>query len=126
MPPVPQAAGRVVDGLDDVALAQVLLGRQQQVHHQLDHLARREMLAGLFVRLFRTDPDELLEDVAHLDVVDATRRQIDRGELLDDFVQQVLLGHARDLLIEGQALHDFANVLREAVDVGVEVRCKLV
>ena len=53
-------------------------------------------------------------------------RQIDRGERLDDLVQQVLLGHARDLLIEREALHDLADVRREAVDVGVEVGRELI
>ena len=37
-------------------------GREQQVDHQLDHLARGEVLPGLLVRLLRADPDELLED----------------------------------------------------------------
>ena len=121
------AAGRVVDGLDDVALAQVLLRREQEVDHQLDHLARSEVLPGLLVRLLRADPDELLEDVAHLDVVHARQaRGRSRRERLDDLVEQVLLRHAGDLLVEREALHDLADVLREAVDVGVEVRRELV
>ena len=71
------AAGRIVDGLDHVAPAKVLLRREQKVDHQLDHLARCEVLAGLLVRLLGADPDELLEDIAHLDVVHALRRKID-------------------------------------------------
>ena len=124
MPPVPQAG--IVDGLDDVAAAQVLLRREQQVDHQLDHLARREVLPGLLVRLLRADPDQLLEDVAHLDVVHALGREVDGGERLDDLVEQVLFGHARDLLVEREPLHDVADVLREAVDVAVEIRRELV
>ena len=120
------AAGRVVDGLDHMAAAQVLLRREQQVDHQLDHLARGEVLPGLLVRLLRADPDEFLEDVAHLDVVHAVGREIDRGERLDDLVEQVLLGHPRDLLVEGEPLHDGADVGREAVDVAVEVGRELV
>ena len=86
------------------------------------------MLAGLLVRLLGADPDEFLEDVAHLDVVDVAReeRSIRIAEGLDDLVEQVLLRHARDLLIEREALHDLADVLREPVDVGVEVRRELV
>ena len=47
-------------------------------------------------------------------------------ERLDDLVEQILLGHARDLLVEGEPLHDVADVLREAVDVAVEIRRELV
>jgi hypothetical protein len=120
------AAGRVVDGLDHVAAAQVLLRGEQQVDHQLDDLAGREVLPGLFVRLLRADPDEFLEDIPHLDVAHAVRGQVDRGELLDDLVEEVLLRHARDLLIEREPLHDLADIAREAVDVGVEVGRELV
>ena len=115
------AAGRVVDGLDDVALAQVAFRGQQQIDHELDDLARGEVLAGLLVGLFGADADEFLEDVAHLHVVHALRGQIDRGEALDHLVEQVLLGHARDLRVEGEPLHDVAHVGREAGDVGVQV-----
>ena len=120
------AAGRVVDGLDDVALAQVPFGRQQQVDHQLDHLARREVLPGLLVGLLRPDADELLEDVAHLHVVHPLRREVDPGEALHHLVEQVLLLHAGDLPVEGETLHDLAHVGRESVDVGVQVGGDLV
>ena len=118
--------GRVVDRLDHVALAQVPLRREQEVDHQLDHLARGEVLSGLLVRLLGADPNDLLKGVSHLDVVHAVGRQIDRGELLDDLIEQVFLRHTGDLLIEGKPLHDFPDVLREAVDVGVKIRRKLV
>ena len=84
--------------------AQVGLGRQQQADHQPDHLPRREVLPGLLVGLLRADADQLLEDVAHLYVVDAIRREVDLGELLHDLEQEVLLVQARDLRIEGEAL----------------------
>ena len=93
-----RAAGGVVDGFDDVAAGEVLLRREQEIDHELDHLARGEVFPGFLVRLFRADPNEFLEDVAHLDVVHALRREIDGGELLDDEVEQVLLGHVGDLL----------------------------
>ena len=64
-----RAAGRIIDRLDDMAAGEVFLRRQQQIDHELDHLARSEVLPGLLVRLFCADPDEFLEDVAHLDVV---------------------------------------------------------
>ncbi len=122
---MPQA-GRVVDRLDHVALAQVLLRRKEEVDHQLDHLARGEVLSGLLVGLLGADPDQLLEDVAHLDVVHARRGEVDGGEGLDDLVEQVLLGHAGDLLVEGELLHDVADVPREGVEVTVQVLRELV
>ena len=71
-------AGRIVNGFDDVAAGEVLLRREEEIDHELDHLARGEVLAGLLVGLLRADPDEFLEDVAHLDVVHAGGREIDR------------------------------------------------
>ena len=95
---------------------EVLLRREQQIDHELDHLARGEVLPGLLVRLLRADPDQLLEDVAHLDVVHARRaRGRSAAERLDDLVEQVLLGHAGDLLVEREPLHDGAHVRREAL-----------
>ena len=45
---------------------------------------------------------------------------------LDDEIEQVLLGHVRDLRAEVELLHDGADVGREAVDVAVEIRRELV
>ena len=109
-----------------MALAQVPFGRQQQVDHQLDHLARREVLPGLLVGLLRPDADELLEDIAHLHIVHPFRREVDSGEALHHLVEQVLLLHAGDLPVEGEALHDLAHVGRESVDVGVQIGGDLV
>ena len=92
-----RAAGRVVDGFDDVAAGEVFLRREQEIDHELDDLARREVFPGLLVRLLRADPDEFLEDVAHLDVVHAGGRKVDGGKTLDDKIEQVLFGHLGDL-----------------------------
>ena len=64
-------AGRVVDGLDLVSIAEVGLGRQQQADHQSNHLARGEVFARLLVGLLRSDADQLLEYIPHLHVVNA-------------------------------------------------------
>ena len=103
-------AGGVIDRLDDVALAQVRFRRQQQVHHQLDDLARGEVLAGLFVGLLRSDADQFLEDIPHLHVVDPLRRQVQFGEPLDDLEELVVLVHARYLLAKPEAVHNLADI----------------
>ena len=119
-------AGRVVNSLDDVALVQVLLRDEQKVHHQSDYFARGEMFAGVLVGLLRTDSDQFFEGVAHLDVVDVFRRQVNSGESLDDLIEQVLFRHTRNLVVERETLHDLSYVRRVTVDVGVEVRGELV
>lgn len=75
--------------------------------------------AGFLIGLLCADPDEFLEDIAHLDVVHAIRRKVDGGELLDDEVEQVFLSHLRNLRIEAEPFHNGAHVGREAVDVAV-------
>ena len=59
--------------------------------------------------------------VPHLHVVDALGREVDVRELLDDLVEQVPLVHARDVLVEPEALHDLEDVVREVPDVAAEV-----
>src|SRR5690349_10240797 len=103
-----------------MTLAKILLRREQEVDHQLDHLTRGEMLPCLFIRLLGADPDELLEDVTHPDIrlrrCQTWEGEIDCGiaERLDDLIQEVFLRHPRDLLIERESFHDLADVLREA------------
>ena len=79
------------------------------------------MLAGLLVGLLGADADQLLEDVPHLHVVDALRREVHVGERLHDLEQQVPLVHARDVILEPEALHDLAHIGRERGDVAAEV-----
>ena len=75
-----RAAGGIVNGFDDVAAGEVFLRREEEIDHELDDLARGEMFPGLLVGLFRADPNEFLEDVAHLHVVHCVGRQVDGGE----------------------------------------------
>jgi hypothetical protein len=109
-----------------VAAAKVFFWRQQEIHHQANDLAWSEVLPGLLVRLLSADADQFLEDVSHLHVVHTVRREVYSGESLDDLVEQVLLRHARDLLIKGKAIHDVAHVLGKAIDVGIKVGSELV
>ena len=103
-----------------MAAAQVVFRREQQVHHQADDLARREMLSGFFVRLLCPNADELFKHVAHLHVVHAFRGEIYPGECLHHLIKKVFLRHACDLLSEGEALHDFPDIGRKTIDVLVQ------
>ena len=87
-------------------MREVFLRREEEIDHQLDHFARGEVFAGLLVRLLRADPDQFLEDVAHLHVVDLRGGEIDLRKRFDDQVEQILLGHPGDLLVEVEPLHD--------------------
>ena len=121
-----RSAGRIVNRLHDVAVREVFLRREEEIHHQLDHFARGEMFARLFVGLLCTDADELFEDVAHLHIVDLSGGEIDLREGFDDLVEEILLRHPGDLLVEPEALHDAAYVRRELADVAVEIRGELI
>ena len=60
----------VVDGAHHAGLGQhVVVLDEQQVDHQADDLARREVLTGRLVGEFGELADQLLEDQAHLGVV---------------------------------------------------------
>ena len=62
-------AGGIEERADDALLhEQVAVGGEQQVDHQADDFAGREVVAGRLVRGFVESPDQFLEDVAHLDV----------------------------------------------------------
>jgi hypothetical protein len=76
--------------------------------------------------LFSPDANQLLEDVSHLHVIHVLGREVDSGEGFDDFVEEVLLSHARDLLVKREPFHDVAHVLGEAIDVRIQVRRELV
>ena len=65
-----RAACRIVNRFNDMAVREVFLRREKEINHQLDHFTRSEVLARFLVRLFRADPNQLFEDIAHLHVVD--------------------------------------------------------
>jgi hypothetical protein len=73
---------------------------EQQVDHQPNDFARREVLPGGLVGEFGELADQFLEHGAHLRVADGLRVQVDVGELLGDQVQQPGLGQPVDLGVE--------------------------
>ena len=94
-------------------MSSVVVLDEQQVHHQPDDLAGREVLARRLVGEFREPPDQLLEDVAHLQVGDGVGVQVDVGELADDQVEEVRLVQPGDLGVEVELLDDVSRALAE-------------
>ena len=86
----------------------IVLG-EEQVHHQPDDLARGEVLTGRLVRQLRESPDQLLVEVAHLEVGDDIGVQVDLGELADHLVEQVGLVEPGDLGVEVELLDDVSR-----------------
>ena len=84
------------------------------------------MFSCLFVRLFCTDPNEFLKDVAHVYVVHSRGREVDGSEPLDDQIEKVFLSHSGDLRTKVEPLHNRSDIGRKAVDVAVQVRRELV
>ena len=83
------AGRRVVDRAHDAGLGQhVVVLDEEQIDHQPDDLARREVLAGRLVRELGELADQLLEDEPHLGVADGLGMQVDVGELLGDQIEQ--------------------------------------
>ena len=116
------AAGRVAQGAHDAGLGQRLaVGLEEQVHHQADDLARREVVAGRLVGGLGELAHQLLEDVAHLDVAHHVGVQVDLGELLDHQVEAVGLVELLDLGLEAEVLDDLARPRAEAGDVLLQV-----
>ena len=120
------AAGGIIDGLHHMAASQVLLRGEQEIDHELDDLARSEVLPGLFIRLLSPDADQFLKHVAHLHIVHGSRGEVDGGKLLHHKVQQILPFHEGDLLAKLELFHDGPDIGREAIDVAVEVRRELI
>jgi hypothetical protein len=81
-------AARVVDGHLDPLLPQpgVVFG-EHEIDHQVDHVTRREVLAGILVERFVEFSEQLLENRPRR-VVHAVRVQIDVLEALHDLEQQ--------------------------------------
>ena len=100
--------------------------REQQVDHQPDDLARREVVAGGLVRGFIEPPDQVLEDQAHLVVRHRVGVQVDLGELADHQEQPVGFVQLGDLLLELEILEDLAGLGGERLDVVGQVLGDLV
>ena len=113
-----RAAGGIVERPHDPFGAQNLaVRREQQIHHQPDHFARREVVAGRLVRGFVEAPDQVFEDQAHVVIGNGVGMQVDVGELADNQVEPVGLVELGDLLLELEVLEYLSGLGRETLDV---------
>lgn len=117
-------AARRIEDVDHgcpVVVDTVVVRGEEQFHHEFDDLAGGEVLTGGLVRGVRELTDQLLEDVAHIVVVHDLGAQVDLGELLDDEVEQVGVGQALDLQVEGVVVEDLGGFGGEAAEEVLEV-----
>ena len=120
-------AGRgVVHLADQAGDGEVRIIREQQGDHEVDDLARGEVLTRGLVGGLRELADQLLEDVTHLVVADGVRVEVGLGEVLEDLQQQVVVGEVHDGVLEPVLLEDLPHVRGERVDVVPEVFLQVV
>ena len=104
----------------DDALARqlgVVLG-DEQLDDEADDLARREMLARRFVGDFREPPDQILEQVTHLDVADPLGMQVDLREAVEHLPENAALIEALQLFGKEKLVQeDVADIAGELGDV---------
>src|SRR5258708_16810041 len=97
------AAGWVEKGSHNSRSRQrlVVLG-EKEVHHEADDLSGSEVFTGRLVRQLREPSDQLLVEVAHLEVGHSRGVKVDLGEAGDDQVQQVRSINAGALGVQAQ------------------------
>ena len=121
----PRPAAGVVDGqrlVGDTDLPFVT--REQEVDHQVNDIAGREVLAGVLVQGFVELAYQLFEDRAHRGVVDGIGVQVDRGivEPLHHLEEQPRFIELADGVVEVELLNHLSHVGAEAGDVPPQVR----
>jgi hypothetical protein len=115
-------AGRVEQGLDHSwAGEEAVVLDEEQVDHQPDDLTRGEVLAGGLVGELREAADELLVEVAHLQVADRVGMQVDLAEPGDDQVEEICTVEPVDLGAEVKLVQDVAGGRGEPRDVRQQV-----
>ncbi|OPY18727.1 MAG: hypothetical protein A4E74_00377 [Syntrophus sp. PtaB.Bin075] len=120
------AAGAAGPVIDQVCAGFDIIGHRQenQVSHELDHIAGREVLTGFFVVFFVEAADQLLEDGAHRVVVECWKQlvavhvlhwfgtEIDAAveELFDQVAEDVRLDQRGDLVAELELVENLLDV----------------
>jgi hypothetical protein len=117
-----RATGRIVQCLDDARLGeQRVVLDEEQADHQPDHLARREVLSGGLVGKLREAADQLLVEIAHLQVGHRAGVQVDVAESRQNHEQEVRLVQPDDLSLELELVQHVPRPRREPGDVGAQV-----
>ena len=93
------------------------VARQHEIHHQVDDVAWREVLARVLVQCLVELADQLLEDRAHGGVVDRVGMEIHRLEALEHLEEQARLIELADRVVEAESLEHLAHVLAKAGDM---------
>ena len=117
-----RSACRIVDRAVDAGLIDIPFASVDEVRHEANDLARCEMIPGFLVGLFVEAHHQMLEQIAHLQVVNPVRVQIDIGHCLDDCEETVAGVEPINLFCELEALEDAPRGRGKAVDVRPEVR----
>ena len=99
----------------------VLVLHEEEVDHQADHVARREVVARRLVRGFGEAADQLLEGQPHLHGGDAGGVEVEGCEPFGHLIEQLGLGEPIDLNGELEPLEDVAHLWRETLHVGLQV-----
>jgi hypothetical protein len=105
---------------------QFIVVHEEQVDHEADDFAGREVVTRRLIGLFVEAPDQVLEQQSHFNVVHRAWVEVDLAELSDHQKQDVVLAHALDFVGEIEALEDAFYVVRETVDVRREVQVDVV
>lgn len=115
--------GRIVQGLDDSLGGQdVIVRKEEKVHHKADDLARGEVVTGFLVGGLIEAPYEFLEDITHFDIGYLIRVQIDFAELGDKKIQTVCFIEFGDVLLKAEVLDNLSGAGRKTLHVVGQVR----
>ena len=117
-----RSARRIVDRAVDAGLIDILFTSVDEIRHEANDFARREVIPGFFVGLLVKAHHQMLEQIAHLEVVDPVRVKIDFGHRLDDGEETVAGVELLDLIGKLETLEDAPRGRGKAVDVRHEVR----
>ena len=118
----PGPAGRIIHGPHDpLAFKAFGVLSEQEVDHEADHLTGGIVLPGCFIGHFRKPPQQLLENITHLVVLDPAGVEVDFGELIHQHEQQVVFGQFGHDFFDAEILDNFTDVFAEPVDVIVEI-----
>src|SRR5262245_49770344 len=107
------AATGITDGTDNMILAQrVLVLGEEEVDHEANNFPWCKVFPRIFVQRLIKLADQLLEDIAHLDIGDDVGMQINIFEAFQDQEEQASLIELADGILKVKFLQDLAHVVR--------------